>query len=331
MVDDLLSKARAGDGAAFRELTVTYRAELQVHCYRILGSVQDAEDQVQETMLAAWRGLHDFEGRSSLRSWLYRIATNRCLNALRARDRRPRQTIADLGQGFTQPSFVLNDEPTWLEPLPDALTATISPDPAAQWEVRESVSLAFVTAIQHLPPRQRATLLLRDVLGFHAAEVADILDTTVASVNGVLKRARATLATQHSRGTAGAPGSRDERELADRFARALEQGDIDGVVDLLADNVRLTMPPEPYVWQGRQAVTGFLTDRFRTHHYRFVPTQANGQPAFGLYRMDPNSVRAHAYGLLVLTINDDRRISKITRFLDNGVIARFGLPRMLHE
>ena len=225
---------------------------------------------------------------------------------------------------------MLHDEPTWLEPLPDALLADTSPGPEARWETRESISLAFIAAMQHLPPRQRAALLLRDVLGFHATEVAEMLDTTPASVNGVLKRARATLAARHTPGTAGSAGSTDERELADRFARALEEGDIDGVVGLLTDDVRLTMPPEPYAWQGRHTVAGFLADRFRGHRYRFVPAQANGQPAFGLYRTDAHSACAHAYGLLVLTV-DGGRISEITRFIDNSVLLRFGLPRTLHE
>ena len=190
MTQITLTRARAGDEEAFRSLTDPYRRELQLHCYRILGSVQDAEDMLQETLLAAWRGLDGFEGRSTVRAWLYRIATNRCLNALRDSGRRSVPVRPDL----PQPTRV--GEPTWLEPYPDAMiegVTDLAPGPATRYELKESVALAFVTGLQHLPPRQRAVLVLRDVLGFHADEVAEMLDTSAASVNSALQRARGTL------------------------------------------------------------------------------------------------------------------------------------------
>jgi RNA polymerase sigma-70 factor (ECF subfamily) len=327
-----LSRARAGDENAFRELVDPYRAELQLHCYRILGSLQDAEDQVQETLLAAWRGLEGFEGRASLRAWLYRIATNRCLNALRARRRRPRE-----GPRMVEPPEPTRRvEPTWLEPYPDLLLeglADTAPGPEARYEMRESIGLAFVAALQHLPPRQRAALVLRDALGFHTAEVAGMLDTSEASVKGALQRARATLeARLPARGREDAPLARSarERELVGRFAAAVERGDTDGVVSLLTDDAWVTMPPEPYEYQGHEAIVGFLRDREerRGAHLRLVPTRANGQPAFGCYLPDARARRARPYGLMVLTLEGDR-ISAITWFGSRGESSRFGLPQAL--
>src|SRR5262245_39529185 len=256
--DDTLGRARAGDENAFRELVDPYRAELQLHCYRILGSLQDAEDQLQETLLAAWRGLDAFEGRASLRAWLYRIATNRCLNVLRDRSRRP-QEVASMVEP-PEPTRLV--EPLWLDPYPDALLeglADTAPDPQARYETSESVGLAFVAALQHLPPRQRTALVLRDVLGFHTAEVAEMLDSSEASVKAALQRARTTLGERMPAGgreRAPLPRSARERELVGRFAAALEEGDADDVVSLLTDDAWLTMPPQPFEYQGRQAIAG---------------------------------------------------------------------------
>jgi RNA polymerase sigma-70 factor (TIGR02960 family) len=332
MRDDVLERARSGDEVAFRELVEPYRSELQFHCYRILGSVQDAEDLLQETLLAAWRGLDRFEGRASVRSWLYRIATNRCLNALRDRGRRPKE--APPMAEPPQPTRLT--EPIWLEPYPDALlegVADASAGPEARYETRETIGLAFVAALQHLPPRQRAALVLRDVLGFRTAEVAAMLDSTETSVKGALQRARATL---ESRIQAGArdrsplPESAKERELVRRFTDAVEQGDTDGVVSLLSDDAWLTMPPEPYEYQGPAAIAAFLRDRAirRGAPLHLVPTRANGQPAFGCYLPDSQAAIMHAYGLLVLTL-DAEWISAITWFVDRGVFSHFGLPRTL--
>jgi RNA polymerase sigma-70 factor (TIGR02960 family) len=331
--DDLLDRARAGDGPAFQELTEPYRHELQVHCYRMLGSVQDAEDVLQESLLAAWRGLGGFEGRASLRSWLYRIATNRCLNALRADARRPSERPTYVPE-VPLPEPTRRGDPSWLEPFPDVLLDRLpeaSPGPEARYELRESVSLAFLAALQHLPPRQRAVLVLRDVLGFRAAEVARMLDVTENSVNGALKRARATLAGRlPGRDDAPLPHSPRERAIVDAFSRAFERGDVEAVLALLTDDVWLTMPPLPLEYQGLAATGHFLsTIALRDgRRYRLVPTHANGQPAFGAYLLDPATPIAHAHGLLVLTLSGDR-ICALTRFVDNSLMPRFGLPRTL--
>jgi RNA polymerase sigma-70 factor (TIGR02960 family) len=327
-----LSRARAGDEDAFRELIDPYRGELQLHCYRILGSVQDAEDLLQETLLAAWRGLERFDGRSSLRTWLYRIATNRCLNALRDKGRRPREVPAMA----EPPAPTRRSEPLWLEPYPDTLldmAADASPGPEARYEFKEAVGLAFVTALQHLPPRQRVVLVLRDVLGFRAAEVADMLDASEAAVKAALQRARATVETRlpaRDPEQARLPRSPRERELVGRFAEAVESGDVDGVVSLLTDDAWLTMPPQPFEYQGHAAIAGFLHDRaaLRGQPLRLVPTRANGQPAFGCYLPDPEAATARPYGLMVLTVEGDQ-VSAITWFGDSAVFPHFGLPSTL--
>jgi RNA polymerase sigma-70 factor, ECF subfamily len=332
--EDTLSRARAGDENAFQELVEPYRRELQLHCYRILGSLQDAEDQLQETLLAAWRGLDGFEGRASLRAWLYRIATNRCLNALRDRRRRPQEA----SRMVEPPEPTRRVEPSWLEPYPDVLLeglADTAPGPDARYETAEAVGLAFAAALQHLPPAQRAALVLRDVLGFHASEVAEMLDSTEASVKGALQRARATLGERkpvRDRERAPLPRSARERELVGRFAAAVERGDTDGVVSLLTDDAWLTMPPEPYEYQGGEAIARFLQDREirRGAPLRLVPTRANGQPAFGCYLPDAQAAIARAYGLMVLTLEGER-ISAITWFGERSLLAHFGLPRTLPD
>jgi len=330
-----LQRAQAGDDRAFGELTDPYRGELQLHCYRILGSVQDAEDALQETLLAAWRGLDQYEGRASLRTWLYRIATNRCLNTLRASGRRPRAEPA--APAFLTAEPTRRGEPVWLQPYPDALLDAL-PDPEAgpeaRYEGKESITLAFVTAIQHLPPRQRAVLVLRDVLGFRSAEVADMLATSEASVNSALQRARATMESRlpgPDRERAPLPRSARERDLADRFAVAYSGDDIDGVIALLTDDAWLTMPPMTLEYQGLAAITAFFRDvsAWRAgRRDRLVATWANGQPAFCCYRPDAGTGRVSAHGLIVLTLEGER-ISAITRFVDNDVLPYFGLARTL--
>ena len=329
-----LARARAGDDEAFRALTDPHRRELQLHCYRILGSMQDAEDLVQETLLASWRSLEAFEGRASLRSWLYRIATNRCLNALRARSRRPREV-----EGMAEPlEPTRRIEPAWLEPYPDALLESIpdhAPGLAARYEARESIELAFIAALQHLPPRQRAALVLGDVLGFRTAEVAEMLDTGEGSVKGALQRARATLQARRSsadRERAPQPNSAGERRLVGRFADAVQSGDIDDIVALLTDDALLTMPPQPLEYQGQPAIAAFLRQRaeLRGAPLRVVPTRANTQPAFGCYLPDAQAAIARPYGLIVLTLAGDT-IAGITWFADTGVFRHFGLPRTLRS
>jgi RNA polymerase sigma-70 factor (TIGR02960 family) len=247
MTGRTLMRARAGDEDAFRELTDPYRRELQAHCYRIVGSAQDAEDLVQETLLAAWRGLEQFEGRASIRGWLYKIATNRCLDALRASARRPQV------EPMTEPPQPTRlAEPIWLEPYPDVLLEGIAddaPGPEARYETKEAIALAFVAGLQHLPPQQRAVLVLRDVLGFRASEVANTLNTSQDAVNSLLQRARVALQSRipaARRERAPLPNSRSERKIVGKFADAIETGDVDAVVALLTDDAWLTMPPHPY-------------------------------------------------------------------------------------
>lgn len=333
MTPDLTALGRAGDGDAFRRLVSPYQHELQVHCYRILGSAQDAEDAVQETLLSAWQGLPTFEERSSLRTWLYRIATNRCLNILRSASRRP--TTMDTPQAWANPPEPTRiSEVTWLEPFPDLVLERIAdsrPGPEARYERSEAISLAFVTALQLLPPRQRAVLVLRDVLGFRAAEVASMLETTVDSVNSALTRARATLREQPVVGDhepPPAPGSPVEAELVRRLTEAYQTADLDGVIALLTEDVWLTMPPAPFEYQGREVAARALRLLFGSGRtYRLIATRANGQPAFGLYVQDPHSDVLHANGIMVITLAG-ARIRAMTRF-DNSSLARFGLPRTL--
>jgi RNA polymerase sigma-70 factor (TIGR02960 family) len=331
MAGELMSRARAGDGEAFRELTQPYRRELQVHCYRMLGSFQDAEDALQDTLLAAWQGFGGFEGRASLRTWLYRIA-NRCPNARRSASRRQAKEW-DLPH-VEPPEPTRLGEVVWLEPYPDALLEgeTDAPlGPEARYEQTEAISLAFVTALQILPPRQLTVLILRDVLGFHAGEVADMLGSTVESVKSALKRARASL--QHRRPTTNdrepppASGSPSEDAIVAKFVRAWESADLDALVSLLTDDVFMSMPPMPFEYQGRDVVACFCASIFRAgRRFDLVPTRANGQPAFGAYLRDPTGIR-HGTGLYVLTLTGDR-ISAMTRF-DNSVLPSFGLPRSL--
>jgi RNA polymerase sigma-70 factor (TIGR02960 family) len=332
VTEQTLARARAGDEDAFRELTGPYRRELQLHIYRIVGSGQDAEDLLQETLLAAWRGLERFEGRASVRAWLYRIATNRSLDALRASRRRPE----DLQRMTEVPEPTRRAEPIWLEPYPDVLLEGIpdeAPGPEARYETKEAIALAFIVGLQHLPAQQRAVLVLRDVLGFRAGEVAEMLETSEASVNSLLRRARAAFETRlpaTGRERAPLPNSKHERDIVDRLADAFEAGDIEGVVALLTDDAWLTMPPEPWEYQGQAAIGVFLRDRAvrRGAPLRLVPTRANGQPAFGCYFPDPQTGIARPYGLLVVTLEGDQ-ISAMTWFADSSVFPQFGLPRMM--
>jgi RNA polymerase sigma-70 factor (ECF subfamily) len=330
---DLLARARAGDGEAFRELAGPHRRELQVHCYRMLGSVADAEDAVQETMLAAWQGIGGFtEARASLRTWLYTIATSRCLNARRAASRRPARQW-DMS-AFEPPAPTPREEPVWLQPYPDALlegAAGAPPGPEARYEQAEAISLAFVTALQLLPPRQVAVLILRDVLGFHASEVAGMLDTTVESVNSALKRARASL-QRRQQPAAGRPpppaaGSPAEDAVVARFARAWQAADLDALVALLTGDVFIAMPPEPFGYQGRDLVARYCARQFAAgRRFDLVPARANGQPAFGAYLRGPAGI-GHATAFYVLTLAGGQ-ICGMTRF-EASVLPWFGLPRSL--
>jgi RNA polymerase sigma-70 factor (TIGR02960 family) len=329
---DLMSRARDGDGDAFRELTEPYRRELQVHCYRMLGSFADAEDALQDTLLAAWQGFGGFEERASLRTWLYRIATNKCLDARRSASRRPAREWDVPNVEPPEPTRL--GEVVWLEPYPDALlegTTGVPLGPEARYEQTESVSLAFVTALQVLPPRQVAVLILRDVLGFHASEVAGMLDSTVESVNSALKRARATLQRRQppadGRQPPPASGSPAEDAIVAKFVRAWESADLDALAALLTDDVFISMPPMPFEYEGRDLVARFCASLFGAgRRFDLVPTRANGQPAFGAYLRTPNGI-SHGMGLYVLTLTGDR-ICAMTRF-EKAVLPWFGLPRSL--
>jgi RNA polymerase sigma-70 factor (TIGR02960 family) len=329
---DLIARAKTGNADAFQELVDPYRRELLAHCYRMLGSFQDAEDALQDTLFAAWQALGGFDGRASIRTWLYRIATNRSLNARRSASRRP-ATEWQLAQ-VDPPEPTRLGEIAWLEPFPDALlegAIDVPLGPEARYEQAESISLAFVTALQILPPRQVAVLILRDVLGFHASEVADMLDSTVESVNSALKRARAGLERQRpqpaDREPPPAPGSPSEDAIVSKFVGAWESANVGALVELLTDDVFTSMPPMPFEYEGRELVGRFCASIFRSgRSHDLVPTRANGQPAFGSYLRAVTGVR-HGVGLYVLTLSGER-ICAMTRF-DNGVLPSFGLPRSL--
>jgi RNA polymerase sigma-70 factor (TIGR02960 family) len=328
---DLIAQARAGDGEAFAELTGTYGRELQVHCYRMLGSFQDAEDALQDTLLAAWRGLSGFtEERASLRTWLYKIATNRCLNALRSARRRAAREW-DVPR-VEPPEPTRLGEVVWLQPYPDDLledAVGVPPGPEPRYEQAEAISLAFVTALQALPPRQVAVLILRDVLGFHASEVAEMLDSTLESVTSALKRARARMQQQSAgdREPPPAVGSPAENALVAKFVSAWESADIDALVALLTDDVFVSMPPMPFEYEGRDVVRRFCASLFGAgRRFDLVPARANGQPAFGAYLRGPGGIR-HGTGLYVLTLAEDQ-ICAMTRF-EASVLPWFGLPRSL--
>jgi RNA polymerase sigma-70 factor (TIGR02960 family) len=330
--DDLITRARDGNGEAFEELTQPYRRELQAYCYRMLGSFQDAEDVLQESLLAAWRGLDGFEERASLRTWLYRIATNRCLNARRSAGRRQAKEWDVAGVEPPEPTRM--GEVPWLQPYPDALLqdgVEEPPGPEVRYEQTESISLAFVTALQLLPPRQLAVLVLRDVLGFHASEVADMLDSTVDSANSALKRARASLQTKVPSGSdhllAPTSHSHSEDAMVAKFVAAYQSADLESLVALLTDDVFISMPPLPFEYEGREPASRFFASIFDSgRRWDFLTTRANGQPALGAYVRRSTGV-SDGVGLFVLTVTGEG-ISAMTRF-ENNVLSWFGLPRSL--
>jgi RNA polymerase sigma-70 factor (ECF subfamily) len=325
MTDSVLIRAQSGDSDAFAELTDAYRRELHVHCYRILGSFQDAEDLLQETLLSAWQALDRFDGRS-LRAWLYRIATNRCLNYLRDTSRRPQgANAADPRSLFA--GSLHSDEPWWLEPYPDALIDEVEPGPEARYETRESIALSFVAGLQRLPTQQRAALVLRDVLGFSAAEVAEMLDSSPASVNSALQRARAGFEASRDPDHVTLPRSGHEAETVERFVDALHSGDLERIVALLTDDARMTMPPEPFEFRGPGAIAEFL-HRAWGEDVKVVPTRANNAPAFGYYRPDRHADVYRASGFMVVSVTGTC-VSSLVRFGDKSLFATFGLPRTI--
>lgn len=328
---DLVGAAQAGDPVAFDRLVEAYRAPLHAHCYRMLGSLHDADDALQETLLGAWRGLAGFEGRSSLRSWLYRIATNACLRLADRRsqlmlptDRAPAgRDVHDLGEPVL--------EPTWLEPYPDR-PAGRETDPESRFQQRESVELAFVAALQHLPANQRAVLLLREVLQFSAGEVALTLDTSVASVNSALQRARKAVdlrvATGRQHAELRSLGEQGQRDLVAAFVAAWERADVDAILGLLTDDARFSMPPLPAWFSGRSDIGRFLAERAFATPWRLLPTLASGQLAFACYQDMTGDGRFRLGALNVVTLREGR-IAEMTGFLDPWVHRRFGLAEEL--
>jgi RNA polymerase sigma-70 factor, ECF subfamily len=319
------------DQQAFGRLVDPYRSELHAHCYRMLGSVHDAEDALQETLLRAWRGLARFEARSSLRSWLYRIATNACLRAV---ERRPKRVLPiDYGPASGDPHVL--DEPlvesVWVEPYPDANLADEVAGPEARYEQRESVELAFIAALQHLPAQQRAVLILRDVLGFTGAEVADVLETSADAVYSALQRAHNTvdkrLPEQSQQATLRSLGDGGLSEVVEAYVDAWERADVDALAARLAEDAALTMPPRPTWYRGREAIAAFLRERplSSARRWRVVPTSANGQPAFGHYEWDAEAGSFVPHAVSVLTL-DGNRIGEITAFLGAAALAGLDLP-----
>jgi len=322
---ELVDRARLGDRDAFEQLVAGYRRELHLHCYRMLGSLHDAEDLVQESLIRAWRAIGRFESRSSIRTWLHRIATNACLNALAERPRRA------LPNGLVPSSHPLDRsresvlEPVWLEPYPDRLLDELA-DPAARYARRETIELAFLVAIQVLPPRQRAVLLLRDVLEWSAAEVADLLKTSTGSVHSAARRARATLGERLPRERLSAAATGEERELVERYVRAFERADVRGLARLLAEEVEMTMPPDPMWFSGRADVLSFLQHRVFAVRGPIViePTGANRQPALALYERVADVESGLSIQVLALA---DGRVTSITGFVGSELFPAFGLPR----
>ncbi|MHA6627628.1 sigma-70 family RNA polymerase sigma factor [Pseudonocardia sichuanensis] len=327
-----LSRAREGDDAAFHRLVEPLQGELRAHCYRMLGSLHDAEDALQDALLRAWRGIGRFEGRSSVRSWLYRIATNTCLDAIGSRGRRA--LPVDIGPAAEH--AVLDDRPltevAWLGPYPDEDVADGPAAPHVRYEQRESVELAFVAALQHLPGNQRAALLLFEVLGYSAREVADTLGTTVASVNSALQRARKVVEElrpeQSQQQALRVLGDVRLREIVHRYSDALERGDADSLVALLTADVSWSMPPLASWYRGRAAVTDFLVRLPLRERWRHLPVRANGQQAVACYIWDERAGHFRGGALDVLTFRGDR-IAAVTAFLDGALFPRFGLPESL--
>ena len=329
----LLEAARAGDRSGFGRLVEPHRRELLVHCYRMLGSLQDAEDLVQESLLRAWQKLGTYEGRASFRSWLYKIATNACLDAL---DRRPRRTLppgralsADPGAVPAPPVT----EPIWLEPFPDDFLDEASPTPEARYDAHESITLAFLSALQAMPPRQRAVLILCDVLEWQADEAAQTLDITTGSVSSALHRARVTLAKSYRSGdlVSMSPEPTDERtrSLLERYVRAWENADIDALVALLKDDATFAMPPFPSWYRGKIAIRDFIRMEILAgpaqSRYRLEPTRANGRAAFGWYRLDDSDHRFHGFAIQVVGLEGEL-VSDITTFMNPALFERFALP-----
>lgn len=343
MEAERLAAARQGDSLQFSELAESYRRELQVHCYRILGSLHEAEDMVQETMLKAWKRLDSYEGRASFRSWLYKIATNSCLDFL---DQKKSRRLLPFEQRSPSdpktPILPPSPEISWLEPFPDEWLGDKSAiNPEARYSNTESISLAFLTALQTLPPRQRAVLILRDVLDFSANETSEVLELTTSSVNSALHRARTTLSQRYPQGEMEAltMSSTDEKtqQLLDHFVQAWESADVKGLVALLKADAALAMPPSPSWYQGQSAIGMFVAMTVFSdggmfpgqaiNRWRLLPTHANGSPAFAIYQRDEKN-EYQSFGLIALTIVGNK-LSQIISFIDPSLPPLFGFPAKL--
>ena len=342
---NLLAAAQRGDELAFGELVGAYRAELTAHCYRMLGSYHDAEDAVQDALLRAWRALPEFEGRSSVRSWLHSIVTNSAIDIARRRARRDLVHTPAVRAGGAPGGLI--DEPIWLEPFPDQMVGEIEPSPEARYEQRESLELAFVIALQHLPPMQRAVLILREVAGFSAQELAGQLGTSVPAVNSALQRARASiqgrLPARSQQATLRSLGDQRIKLLAERYADAIENGDTDGLVSMLTSDATWSMPPYPTWYAGHRAIADFMRDYVFAVDWRHLATRANGQLAVGCYIFDPARGSYAASVLDVVTLDGDkisavvgfhtadilRRSGHDVKFSGSDFFPRFGLPEEL--
>ncbi len=324
------------DEKTFGTLSEPYRRELQVHCYRMMGSVQDAEDMVQETFLRAWRRRDSYEGRASFRAWLYKIATNACLDALDKRTRRVIPFTRGDASTLDQPIPADVNEPIWLEPFPDEWLAWDDVGPDGYYAARENITLAFITVLHLLPPRQRAVLILRDVLEWEASEVADLLGTTVGSVKSALHRARETM-TAHKRANleGAAPQHLDDQRqsLLESYVQAWQTADIKELLDLLREDAIFSMPPIPSWYQGRETIGGLVSKTIfagqANERWRLTPTRANGQIAFGLYRRNDTQGVYTGYGIQVLTFGYDGQIADIITFRSPQLIVAFKLPATL--
>jgi RNA polymerase sigma-70 factor (ECF subfamily) len=331
-----LAAARRGDSEAFSSLTEPHRLELRIHCYRMLGSLEDAEDQVQETFLRAWRRLETYEGRASFRAWLYKIATNACLDALA---HRPKRILPQESATPSDPSDLLPlpvNEPTWIEPFPEEWFAPASSNPEARYDAYESISLAFLVALQVLPPRQRTVLILSDVLAWSMAEIADTLGTTVSSVTSLIHRARATMQRRNITGRQdtirmGKPDDQT-RKLLDRYVHAWETADIEGIVSLLTEDATFPMPPMPFWIRGKPAIRtligGTILSGETQDRWKLVSIRANGQSGFAFYRIDEATRTYHPFALQILTI-ENGLISDATTFGFPALFRHFNLPPIL--
>jgi RNA polymerase sigma-70 factor, ECF subfamily len=325
-----LNAALSGDQQAFALLVEPYRNELIAHCYRFTGSMQDAEDMVQETMLRAWRKLGSFAGRASFRAWAYKIATNVCLDNLRKQRKRTLPTQAYPAANPTEPFAAPLTEPIWLEPFPDEWLAGTTISPEARYNLQENISLAFAVALQQLAPRQRAVLLLRDVLGWRAHETAEALEMSLSAANSALFRARKILEKAYPGIKPSPVASKDA--LLDRYIKAWEQADIDSLVGLIKEDAQFSMPPSPSWYQGRQAIqtmiAKFLFAGDARGRWRLLPTRANAQPAFAFYQRDETSQKYMPFGIQVIEFSGSK-ICSITHFLHYGLFPLFGLSETI--